>query len=374
MGLGTVSYIPHAYAENAAEAETAQESNQLLKLEIQGLKLDQSFSPDVKTYSGTVENEIQEIHLLLEGSTPDSSITVNGEAAGNGSPKIYSLKTGENVFIITVHNRTSEPRTYQLTITRKQNANNSLKDIQLSSGVLSPVFSSAITSYHIKGLNAKERIKVVPAAAAETSTVKVNNKLAAKEGADVDVPIGESDIRITVTAENGESKTYNLHVKRLESKDRELDMLNAESAVRPQPAASSSSSTNRKANLKQNNQHNVPAVKVQEMAATGRSQQTAGSEQKTSKAMLSSLTVSTGTWDSSFVKDEFTYHIAVEKGTKNVTISPAAAYSSSTIKIEGGTTKTIQLEDDNKTIISVVVNYDYDDRKTYVLVFDRKSS
>jgi Cadherin-like beta sandwich domain len=92
-----------------------------------------------------------------------------------------------------------------------------------------------------------------------------------------------------------------------------------------------------------------------------------------SKAMLSSLTVSAGTWDSTFSADEFTYHITVPSDTETVTIHPAASYSSSSITIEDGTNKTITLDDDNKTVISVVVKYDDDDRKTYVLVFDKES-
>jgi hypothetical protein len=92
-----------------------------------------------------------------------------------------------------------------------------------------------------------------------------------------------------------------------------------------------------------------------------------------SKAMLSSLTVSAGTWDSTFSADEFTYHITVPSDTETVTIHPAASYSRSSIAIEDGTNKTITLDDDNKTVISVVVKYDDDDRKTYVLVFDKES-
>lgn len=92
-----------------------------------------------------------------------------------------------------------------------------------------------------------------------------------------------------------------------------------------------------------------------------------------SKATLSALTVSTGKWDSTFSKDEFTYHISVPSNTETVTINPAASYSSSSIAIEEGTNKTITLDDDNKTVISVVVKYDDDDRKTYVLVFDKEN-
>jgi hypothetical protein len=90
---------------------------------------------------------------------------------------------------------------------------------------------------------------------------------------------------------------------------------------------------------------------------------------KTSTATLSSLTVSKGTWDSEFSKSEYTYHIAVSSSTEEVIINPTATYSSASALIEGGTDKTVKLTD-RKTIINVQVTKG-EDKKTYVLVFDK---
>ncbi|WP_042354513.1 cadherin-like beta sandwich domain-containing protein [Bacillus rubiinfantis] len=368
IGLGTIGYMPlTSYAESTTEIQTVQESNLLSNLEIEGLKLDQTFSPSVKVYTATVENEVQEITMLLTSNVSSAQIIVNGKSAGNGTSGTYSLKTGKNIFLITVKNGTSNSSTYKLTITRKQNANNSLKNIELSNGVLSPHFSPSVTSYNIEGLTDKTKIKVIPTAAEKTATMKVNNKLVTTNGITVDIPVGESTIRITVTAENGASKTYTLHSKRSENNDKTPDKSNPGTSDGTKPATGSSPNTNQNKGSQQNNQKGTVAASTQKSGTT-----TSSTVQKTSKAMLSALTVSTGTWDSSFDKEEFTYHITVAKGTEKVTISPTAAYSSSTIKIEGDTKKTIKLEDDDKTVISLVVNYDDDDRKTYVLVFDKK--
>jgi hypothetical protein len=94
--------------------------------------------------------------------------------------------------------------------------------------------------------------------------------------------------------------------------------------------------------------------------------------EKTSTALLSSLLVSEGTWDSTFSSEEFTYHVTLSSDVDEVTLSPVAKYSSSEILIEGSTSKTIKLDADSKTIVSVVVKHN-DDRKTYVLVFDKES-
>jgi len=59
----------------------------------------------------------------------------------------------------------------------------------------------------------------------------------------------------------------------------------------------------------------------------------------------------------------------VSSAVEAVTINPIANYSDAAISIEGGNSKTIELNG-KKTIISVVVTRN-EDRKTYVLVFDK---
>ncbi|CAH2713400.1 hypothetical protein BACCIP111895_00535 [Neobacillus rhizosphaerae] len=341
LGMVSGSYIPTAYAEsNTTAVQENLESNTLANLEIDEIKLDQTFTSEVKEYSATVGNDVPDIQLQVESSNPESSILINGQSVTSGTTGTYSLQTGKNTFLITVSDGSNTANTYILTITRKQNANNLLQNIKLSTGELSPIFSSTKTEYTVQVTNDADAIKITPTRIEKTATIKINNTLAKGEGVSVELPVGKSDIIIVVTAENGEEKTYTLHVIRAEGKDSKANI---------------SSQKNRTNSFQQT------AV-----------QQNSGTVQKTSKATLSSLTVSEGTWDSSFTPNEFTYHVAVSSDVKTVTINPTASYSASTIMIEGGTSKTIQLEDNNKTIISVVVTYDDGDHKTYVLVFDKK--
>jgi hypothetical protein len=369
MGVG--SYIPTAYAEtNTATVQENQQINTLSKVEIEGVELDQTFAADLFEYSANVGNEVETIRVLAESTDPNSSITINGQAIISGSTGTYSLQTGENKFIISVNNGSSSSNTYTLIISREKNANNLLQNIQLSKGELSPKFSTDVTDYNVGVPNNVPSIIINPISVKTTSTISVNETLAIQDGNVVELPVGKKDIIIVVTAENGEKKTYTVHITRDKSvEDKVEDKVENKVEDKVEDKATTP------------NQNNKPSSKqptTQQKSRPSSSQPTSQQQStlttaKVSKALLSSLSVSEGTWDSTFASEEFTYHVSVSSDVDEVTLAPIAKYSGYEILIEGGTSKTIKLEGDKKTIISVVVTNDNDDRKTYVLVLDKES-
>ncbi|MEH7096267.1 cadherin-like beta sandwich domain-containing protein [Neobacillus vireti] len=374
LGLGTGYNLPtNVYAEGVTQV--TQTTNTLSNLEIQGVKLDKEFSADTNQYSAEVDNETDSIHLLVEGSNDNSIISINGKAITTGTFGQYSLQTGQNIFLVTVKDPSSNlTNTYTLIVTRMQNSQNQLKDIKLSTGKLSPAFLPAVTDYSVQLPNAASTITVLPTAAVNTAEIEVNGEEVTQKGVAVNVPVGKSDIRIVVTAENGAKLRYTIHVERQDTSTGN-GTVPAQNGSNGLGQNGSSSSTNNGSGLATQTSSSFPTPitrtnsNFSQLASNQQSE--TGTAQKTTKATLSKLTVSEGTWDSSFTSNEYTYHVAVASDTKTVTINPTASYSSSEITIERGTSKTIQLDDDNKTVISVVVTYDNTDRKTYVLVFDR---
>ncbi len=113
------------------------------------------------------------------------------------------------------------------------------------------------------------------------------------------------------------------------------------------------------------NKSNVGAASRQQ-----NSQQSGGAAPKPSTATLSSLSVTAGTWNKTFASDTFTYHVALTNDVDSVTISATPAYSGAAVVIGDGTTKTISIGDQKKTIVSVVIT-NGTDKKTYVLVLDK---
>lgn len=361
FGMGLSSYIPTASAEtdqNAVVTETELNTNQLSKLEIKGMQLDKNFSSNVMEYSAVVENSIQTISLMVEAENPDADITVNGQSVSNGVTGPLTLQTGENIFLVTVSDGTDSANTYKLTVTRKQNSINLLKNIELSVGKLSPNFDSANTEYNVQVASTVDNLSITAEAVEKTSSIKINNSLLKDKEISVHLPVGKSDIAILVTAENGEEKTYTVHVVR---EAEQTPNTLGPSMNKPKTTGNNSNSLNNATTQLPNQQKQMTQNSFQ---------QTTEIVQKTSTAKLSSLTVSEGTWDSDFTTDEYTYHLAVTNDVTSVTISPAAAYSDASVTIEGSSDTTVQLGE-NKTVISVVVTRG-EDQKTYVLVFDKE--
>ncbi|WP_026574654.1 cadherin-like beta sandwich domain-containing protein [Bacillus sp. UNC438CL73TsuS30] len=369
VSIGSFSYIPSTYAATMDQTAVPtnsleQNPNTLSGLEIVGVPLDQTFSPSLKEYSATVENNIPEINLVVKSENPEAILTVNGQPFQDG---LYTIHTGMNTFEIAVKDGSHTVNTYKLTLIRKQNNNNLLKNIKLSKGELSPKFDSSIVNYSIKVDNNVKTLTVIPESMKKTSSIQIKNKLFKGERDTVSLPEGKSTITILVTAENGEMKTYTLHVTR------ELK----QASKPPVPPArtvkvannSKVSGSNRGMNQIQKTipTKNVTPVSTQNNRSTSQIQATV---QKINKATLSSLTVSTGIWNKDFITDEYTYHLSVASDVKSLTIKPTVKYSNSTVKIEGGSSQNIKL-DGKKTIISVVVS-NGEDRKTYVLIFRKK--
>ena len=413
LGLGTGYNLPTAYAEETV-TQVSQTANTLAKLEIEGVKLDKDFSAEINQYSATVENETNSIHILVEGSNTNSIISINDKTITSGTAEEYALQTRQNIFLITVKDsRTNLTNTYTLTVTREQNSNSQLQNIKLSTGKLSPAFSSTVTEYNVQLPNDSQTITVLPTAVEKTAVVEVNGAEVTEKGVPVNIPVGKSDILIVVTAENGSKLRYTIHVERQDtSSGKGTDSAQTGSGSSTQSGNTGSTSTGKNASTPTEKNGSAPTgnsgsaptensgsaqmgsigsgksgsgfVTQTGISFSGQGntinqsasspQGAPGTVEKTSNATLSKLTVSTGTWDSSFTSSEYTYHIAVSSNTKTVTINPTTSNSSSDITIEGGTSKTIQLDDDNKTVISIRVTYDDTDRKTYVLVFDRAES
>ena len=405
LGLGTGYNLPTAYAEETV-TQVSQTANTLAKLEIEGVKLDKDFSAEINQYSATVENETNSIHILVEGSNTNSIISINDKTITSGTAEEYALQTRQNIFLITVKDSsTNLTNTYTLTVTREQNSNSQLQNIKLSTGKLSPAFSSTVTEYNVQLPNDSQTITVLPTAVEKTAVVEVNGAEVTEKGVPVNIPVGKSDILIVVTAENGSKLRYTIHVERQDtSSGKGTDSAQTGSGSSTQSGNTGSTSTGKNASTPTEKNGSAPTensgsaqmgsigsgksgsgfVTQTGISFSGQGNTTnqsasspqgaPGTVEKTSNATLSKLTVSTGTWDSSFTSSEYTYHIAVSSNTKTVTINPTTSNSSSDITIEGGTSKTIQLDDDNKTVISIRVTYDDTDRKTYVLVFDRAES
>ncbi|MFE4707063.1 cadherin-like beta sandwich domain-containing protein [Peribacillus simplex] len=409
VGMGTSTYMPAAGAAEGTSIiqKEAQTVNSLSKLEIEGIALDQKFSEDVHDYSSAVGNDVEKINLLAASPNENAAIYVNGVKMTEGKVKDLSLQTGMNTFEITVSDGQNETVAYTLKVEKLESDDNLLTSIGLSKGSLT--FDSKVTAYNASVENEVQSITVTPTLSDSTAIVKVNGKDATSAGVKVTLPIGKTTVKIIVTAENGDEKTYTLTITRAAAKEKEESKTAPkEGEVQQEPSTGTSKtqpssdkgnkssvtptessdkgnkssviSTESTNNLKPSSGvSQVPKAQQPESISTQKAK--TDSVEKVTSAdslgeegnnapVLNNLTVSSGVWNKSFESNEHTYHIEVDNDISSVEMNATTNASGATIEYDGESSKKVKIKDKAKTAISVTVSKD-GARRTYVLVFEK---
>ncbi|PKF87084.1 hypothetical protein CW306_20090 [Bacillus sp. BA3] len=408
VGMGTSTYMPEAWAAEGASViqEEAQTVNSLSKLEIEGIELDQKFSEDVHDYSSAVGNDVEKITLLAASPNENAGIYVNGVKMTDGKVKDITLQTGMNTFKITVSDGENETVAYTLKVEKLESDDNLLTSIGLSKGSLT--FDSKVTAYNASVENEVQSVTVTPTLSDSTAIVKVNGKDATNAGVKVTLPVGKTTVKIIVTAENGDEKTYTLTITRAAAKVIESKDAPKESEVQKEPStetsnAQPSSDNGNKSSLtstessdkgnkspltSEESSNNLKlssgvsqVPKAQQIESNSTQKLKTDSIEKAASAdslgeegnnapVLNNLTVSTGVWNKTFESNEHTYHIEVDNDISSVEMDATTNASGATIEYDGESSKQVKINDKAKTAISVTVSKD-GERRTYVLVFEK---
>jgi len=405
VGMGTSTYMPAAEAAEGTSVilEEAQTVNSLSKLEIEGIALDQKFTEDVHDYSSTVGNDVEKITLLAASPNEKAAIYVNGVKMTDGKLKDLTLQTGMNAFVITVSDGENETVTYTLKVEKHESDDNLLTSIGLSKGSLT--FDSKVTAYHASVENEVQSVTVTPTLSDSKAIVKVNGKDATSAGVKVTLPVGKTTVKITVTAENGDEKTYTLTITRAAASAKETESKAApkEDEVQKWPStgtskAQPSSDKGNKSSLSstgssdkgsktpltsaESSNNQKPSSGISQVTNAQQTQKVktdsvekvtsadSSGEESNNGPVLNSLTVSPGVWNKSFESNEHTYHIKVDNDISSVEMNATTNASGATIEYDGASRAKVKIKDKAKTAISVTVSKD-GERRTYVLVFEK---
>ncbi|MGM1033877.1 MAG: cadherin-like beta sandwich domain-containing protein [Bacillota bacterium] len=410
VGMGTFTYMPAAEAAEGTSVilEEAQTVNSLSKLEIEGIALDQKFTEDVHDYSSTVGSDVEKITLLAASPNENAAIYVNGVKMTDGKLKDLTLQTGMSTFVITVSDGENETVTYTLKVEKLESDDNLLTSIGLSKGSLT--VDSKVTAYHASVENEVQSVTVTPILSDSKAIVKVNGKDATSAGVKVTLPVGKTTVKITVTAENGDEKTYTLTITRAAAAAKETESKAApkEDEVQKEPSTGTSktqpsshkgnkssissagssdkgnktsltsaeSSNNQKPSSgvsQVTNAQQIESISTQKVKKDSVEKVTSADslgEEGNNGPVLNSLTVSSGVWNKSFESNEHTYHIEVDNDISSVEMNATTNASGATIEYDGASSAKVKIKDKAKTAISVTVSKD-GERRTYVLVFEK---
>ena len=184
------------YTLNIKRIDTRSKINSLSKLDITDSNI--NFSPDVLVYDCTVKNEIKEITIK---ALPTDSKSIMSEDYTN---KKILLSEGVNRITIKVTAENGDEKTYVVNITRELSGNNTLKRIEINNRTIEVKENVFNYTYEVNSDVETVTINALPNE--KKSIVKIEKEAKLVEG--------ENDIRIVVTAPNGNEVSYHLVVTR----------------------------------------------------------------------------------------------------------------------------------------------------------------
>ena len=173
--------------------------------------LNPAFIPSVTTYTASVDYSVTSVAVTPTLFDNTSTVRVVGGT---------NLQVGANTITVTVTAQDGvTTKVYTVTVTRgAPSSDANLSGLTLSSGTLSPAFSSSGTSYTVAVPNSVTSIGVSPTPSNGWATVQVT-------GAS-NLAVGANTVTVTVTAQDGvTTKVYSIVVTRLPSSNANLSAL-----------------------------------------------------------------------------------------------------------------------------------------------------
>lgn len=174
--------------------------------------LNPKFNKIISNYTVNVGNEIDEVNII---ATPEHSLTT---ITGAGTK---SLKIGTNTFNITSTSEDGSIQVYEVVIIRAKNSDATLKKLEALEGSLSPNFQSNNFEYNLEVSAGVTSLNLDVETTVPTSKYKITGNYGFQINTD-------NIVNITVTAEDGTTNVYKLHVKRNAATNNYLNYLNTD--------------------------------------------------------------------------------------------------------------------------------------------------
>ncbi len=177
----------------------------LEQLTVANATLTPGFSPDVTSYSAKIPFTTSSLNISAQAAHSGAKVSVSDT---------YVPAGGSRDITITVTAENGATKVYIIHTSREQDPNyvpsgdSSLKHLTVEGYALSPYFSPDALSYAVYLPYEADGIRIL----AEANDPKASVSIPVAE----DIPVGESVIQVTVTAENKDVRAYSITVFRAE--------------------------------------------------------------------------------------------------------------------------------------------------------------
>ena len=343
-----------------------------------------SLSIDKGTLSPSFSSTTYNYTANVDSSSVVITARSNNNATITGDTGSKTLSYGENTFTINVKSEDgSKTSTYKIVITRTDNRDktNTLKSLTVSTGTLSPSFSSNTTSYTV---DVGSNINEITLSASATSTKASVSGTGTKT-----LSGGSNTFKIIVTSEAQTTKTYTIVVNKVKDKTNTLSSLtvsggtlspsfssgvtNYTTTINSTSTKISATATSSKSTItgdigtkNLNYGKNTFEIYVTSESGEKRTYTIVVNREDTrdATATLKSLTISAGTLSPSFSTNITDYTVSVK--TSSITINATATSTKATVSGAG----THSLKYGTNTI-NVTVTAEKGNQKVYTIVITR---
>jgi len=199
------------------------EDDSLSALTLSSGALSPNFDSTLTDYAVSVDYDVVSLTVTATLTDDKAKLTVNNEdvVSAQASPDI-SLVVGKNTITVGVMAENGDESVYSIVVTRANNGLGSLSEdatlsnLTLSDGTLSPVFDSTVETYTATVGYSVSAIMVTSTTSNDYAQLKTNGipRTSGQASGAIGLTVGDNDIDVEVTAENGDKKTYTITVTR----------------------------------------------------------------------------------------------------------------------------------------------------------------
>ena len=381
--------------------------------------LSPAFASGINDYTTSVASAITALTVTPTLADTTAAAKVDGTSVASGfASEPISLVVGTNTITVLITAQDgSTTSTYTVTITRPPSAVSTLDGLTLSSGTLSPTFTSTTKVYAASVTHATNTLTVIPTVSDATATVTVNDTPVASGTASVFIPlvVGTNPITVLVTAQDGTTtSSYTIIVTRSPSAVSTLSGLtlssgtlspafasgtliytssvaNATTGVAITPTITDATSTVRvngtpvasgtaSASIPLVVGANPITVLVTAEDGTTTSTYTVTLTRISTVSTLSSLALSVGNLSPVFSTGTTAYTTSVPNAASSMTVTPIVTDATATIQVNGtavasgSASASIPLVVGNNTITILVTAQDGTTTSTYTITVNRIST
>ncbi|MEO6149721.1 MAG: cadherin-like beta sandwich domain-containing protein [Mucilaginibacter sp.] len=194
------------------------------------VSLSPGFDANITSYTDTVSATVTSITVTPTASDNTATILVNGNAvvSDNASGPIDIL-SGDNTITIAVTASSGATKEYVINVTRLHSNTAKLTGLVIDNdATFDPAFNPDSTNYTISVTNETDSLVITPTANDTDVNILVNgvNVVSGQSSEKVPLAIGDNTISVDITAaDNSNSITYTLNVKRAGSSNADLSAL-----------------------------------------------------------------------------------------------------------------------------------------------------